>query len=253
MTGVCAGDPRVPIFSQAGYQSGITVTVATPPPPDRSRERARNADVLAAHRATLASSVSRDGDTTDGLVSRPGLEVENAPDLILQRNGQLVTSKTIRELAAGRVGPETEGEAGELVRWLWEVAATGGGMPSQLTGWQAVAWLATRDEANVRRLLSRIEFLIGPHSHDLLPYQVIERCLRWAASQTACRCGEPTNCKCVDFTFSRLNVALRTGRIVDLRSQSTGPMNSANADHFVFQRAQIEALFGDDREPGTGS
>jgi len=64
-------------------------------------------------------------------------EVPQPPELIEQRNSQCVSVETCSALARGAVDPAGDGEAAELVRWLWENAGDSANVSGRWNGWQA--------------------------------------------------------------------------------------------------------------------
>jgi hypothetical protein len=165
------------------------------------------------------------------IVTRPDLP--QPPVLIEQRNGQRVTVDTCRALEFGTVDPAGDGEAGELVRWLWDNAGDQGNVGAKWTGWQAAAWIATNNLVVVARLAGVIEFTGQHGSRLILHARTVEACLRWEILNKHCRCGVDRDgfCLCLDEAFGKLNAALRNG---ELGQQSLGPVNRENARLMLF-------------------
>ena len=180
-------------------------------------------------------------------------EVPQPVELIEQRNGQRVTAETCRALEFGRVDPAGEGEAAELLRWLWEhagdhlVKSDGAKVSSggRWNGWQAAAWVATNDLAVATRLASPIEFKVSDGGRRMLHGGTDEACLRWEIATKHCRCGADGDglCTCLDEGFGKLNIALRSGKLIELGQQSLGPVNRENARGMLFASRSVQTVF----------
>ncbi|MFA7596000.1 MAG: hypothetical protein WCY92_06555 [Novosphingobium sp.] len=158
-------------------------------------------------------------------------------ELIEQLNGQRVTVETCRALEFGTVDPAGDGEAAELVRWLWEHAGGTANNAGRWNGWQAAAWIATNDLAVTGRLASSIEFNARGGGRRTLHAGTVEACLRWEiVTKKHCRCGADGDalCTCLDEGFGKLNAALRRGELIELGQQSIGPVNRENARGMLF-------------------
>lgn len=168
-------------------------------------------------------------------------------ELIEQRNGQCVSVETCSALARAEVDPVGDGEAAELVRWLWENAGNPAAVAPQWNGWQAAAWIATNDLALVARLAGPIEFRGKAGSwageRPTLHARTVQACLRWEIAAKHCRCGGGASghCFCLDEAFGKLNAALRDGAVIELGQQSLGPVNRENARGMLFARRSVEA------------
>lgn len=175
------------------------------------------------------------------IVTSPDLP--QPPVLIEQRNGRRVTVDTSRALEFGTVDPAGDGEACELVRWLWENAGSRGNVEAKWTGWQAAAWIATNNLVVVARLAGLIEFTGQHGSRATLHARTVEACLRWEISDKHCRCGVDRDgfCLCLDEAFGKLNSALRNGDLVELGQQSLGPVNRENARVMLFASRTVRA------------
>ena len=208
--------------------------------------------------------ITIDGREVPRIVTHP--EVPQPVELIEQRNGQCVSVETCSALARGEVDPAGDGEAAELVRWLWEHAGNPSAVPAQWNGWQVAAWIATNDLAVVARLAGPIEFRGKAGSwtgeRPLLHARTVEACLRWEIATRHCQCGADRAgdfCLCLDGAFGKLNAKLRDGVLIEIGQQSLGPVNRENARGMLFASRSIQAVFrasepvcGPGRPLGTG-
>ena len=175
------------------------------------------------------------------------LELPQPIELIEQRNGQCVTVETCRALAFDSVDPAGDGEASELVRWLWQDAGDRSNVGARWNGWQAAAWIATNDLAVVARLSGTIEFRGQHGGRPTLHARTVEICLRWEIATRHCRCGADRDglCFCLDKAFGKLNAALldQASELIELEQQSQGPVNRDNARGMLFAGRTVQSAF----------
>lgn len=172
--------------------------------------------------------------------------------LIEQRNGQRVSIQTCRALELGQIDPWQTGEAGELLRWLWEIAGQDVTDSERWNGLQAAAWIATNDLRTVRRLGGPIEFAGDMGGRPFLHPRCIVALLRWEIAEAHCRCGSPGSCLCLDEALGELNAALWAGDIRELGQHSTGPVTIDNARQHWFSSTRIPDCFRLQRAKGDG-
>jgi len=178
-----------------------------------------------------------------------GIETPQPPELIEQRNGQRVSVETCRALARGAVDPAGDGEAAELVRWLWKNAGDTANVSGRWNGWQVAAWIATNSPDVVARLNSPIEFRgkAGSWSGErpTLHARAVEACLRWEIATRHCRCGAGAGglCICLDEAFGLVNAALRNGKLIEVGQQTLGPVNRENAQSMRFASRSVQHKF----------
>ncbi|WEK44736.1 MAG: hypothetical protein P0Y64_08125 [Candidatus Sphingomonas colombiensis] len=172
-------------------------------------------------------------------------EAPQSSQLIEQLNGQRVSVETCHALAFGAVSPAGDGEAAELIRWLWDHAGAQAMDAGRWNGWQTVAWIATNNLAVVARLAGPIDFIDRHGGRSLLHARNVEACLGWEIAHRHCRCdaGQDSYCSCIDDGLGKLNAKLRVGELIELGQQSLGPINSENAQTLLFSSYKVKKLF----------